>query len=116
DLESRGELRAFRIEVEPRDRERRDRIEVVRIEDVEQLGRDLDEVAVEITLDARGEKRERLDQSLDVRIGRLIGLQLEPAGHLRIGARETLAHATEVGKLLEVVVEEFVGGRLHREG
>jgi hypothetical protein len=108
DARARGELAERGVEVELDQRHRRQRPQVVRVEDVEQRLADLRELVVELEVHARGEEGEALQHPLHVRVLGLAGLQQQAAGDLRVLLGELGAHAPEVRQLALVVVEQLV--------
>ena len=80
----------------------------MRIEHLEQRLGDLRELVVDLEVDARREKRERLDQPLDVRILALAALEQQPAGDLRVLLGELRRHPADERQLAFVVGEQLV--------
>ncbi len=100
-----GHLPLRLVERELHDRHRRHRREVVRVEDVEQRLGDFGELVVDLQVDATGEKRERFDHALDVRILALVVLEQQPPGDLRVLVGELRPHLPKKAELALVVIE-----------
>ena len=68
----------------------------MRIEDAEQRLRDLRKLVVDLQVNARGEKGERFQQALDVRIVAFVRLQDQPPGDFRVFLAELRAKLAKV--------------------
>ena len=108
---ARRQLSLLGVELELDQRHGGQRPDVMRIDDVEEGLGDLREIVVDLEMDARGEKREPLEQPLDVGILALVGLELEARRHLGIPPGELRAHAPEKRQLALVVVQQIVTHR-----
>ena len=89
------------VRLESRHGQRRHRIDEVGMENPEQTRADLRQFLIEPVVETRGEKRERLHEPFDVRIGAHADRQLESCRDLGIEMRELLAHPTQVRELVE---------------
>ena len=79
------------------------------LHDLEQRSGDLRRLRLVQALQPGGEKGERFDQPLDMRVGRTGGVERQPAGDLRIAAGEGGAGAAQVGQLGQVVRQQLLG-------
>ena len=61
---------------------------------------------IEFQLHARGQKREAFQQPLHVRVGAFEAFHAQPAGDLRILARELAAHFTDVLQFPVVITQQ----------
>src|SRR5262245_55831151 len=107
DRESGRHLALVLCDVELRDRHRWYRARELWIQDVEQCAGDVGKLAVDLVLQASGEKGERFDESFDVWIGALVVSQLESLRDFRITLGEHASHASQVSQLRLVVLQEF---------
>ena len=86
------ELSLLRIDVQLDDGHGRNRAEEMWVKHFDQRLGDLRKFVVDFQVQARGEKGERLQHTLDVRIFAAIRFQHETIGDLRVFARKLRAH------------------------
>jgi hypothetical protein len=103
--------RGFRLKTD--DRHGRDRRKVLRIDELEKMLCEARKFGVELPMDARREKREPLEQPLDVGIGAIESAQAESSGDLRILLRELRPHPAQELELAAVELQESV---IHQVG
>jgi hypothetical protein len=98
--------------VEARDRHRRDRRQVVRVQDADQGIGQLGEVIVQLGADAGVEIGEGLDQPRHERIVRRLAAQPQPAGDRRVRGGELAGQTADIGQLALIMGEKlFSHGR-----
>ncbi len=90
DHEAVGELTVRGIEVELKDRQRGQGREIMRVENPEYRLNQLREFVVDPMMNSPRQERERLDQSLNVRVGASFRLDHQPAGGDRVTLGEFL--------------------------
>jgi tripartite-type tricarboxylate transporter receptor subunit TctC len=111
DRESRRE-RAFRgLRVQLHDGHRRRRRQVLRANGLQDVLRQARELRVQLQVDARREKREPLEQALDVRVGALEARQPETRGDLGILLRVLRPHLAHELQFPLVVAQQ---ARVHQ--
>ena len=107
-LERRGEVGAGR---QFDDRHRRDRRQIMRVEDFQQALRQLREIVVELAVDAGGDEGEALQQPLDVRIVGGFAGKAQPAGDLRMLLGEFGGQLAQIAEFAVVVGVQLVKHR-----
>ena len=108
DLEAAGDRGHVGIDLELDDRHRRNRAQIVGIQDAHQRIGHLGEVVVEALLDPGRQHGERLDQPFDVGILALGRFELEPARDLRVLAGELTGELADESQLALVVDEQLI--------
>src|SRR2546423_15059233 len=83
----------------------------MRVDNLEDRLADLGKLVVDLEMHARGEKGERLDESLDVWILALVRFEQQPPSDLGVTLGELRAHTTDVGELALVVVQQLLTHR-----
>src|SRR6185369_1259413 len=105
------EIRIGRVDGEARDHHRRHWSEEVRVRRLEQMRDQPRMLGLDLELDARGEEREALEKTLDVRVADLDALDAQSRRDLRELARELGADLAQVGELVAVEAKQ---PRVHR--
>src|SRR4051812_43640141 len=102
-METGGELSLVRVEMELNHRHGGSGPDVMRIENRKKRLDDFREFVVDFEMYAGGEKRERFEHALDMRIFTFTGFQLQPAGDFGVTLGELGAGMPEEAKLSLVI-------------
>nr|GEU28409.1 hypothetical protein [Tanacetum cinerariifolium] len=114
DVAARGDFALEGIERHLHDGHRRHRPGQVGTQVVEDGGGGLRRERIDVAVDAGGEKRDRFDQVLDVRVGRVGVAGYQAPSHFRMARGEVGGLRVEVAQFAAVVIEVgVVGGHLN---
>jgi hypothetical protein len=69
----------------------------MRVENTEQGFRDFGKFVVDFEMNARGQKREGFNETLDMRIFATVGIEKQTRGDFRIFLGELRAHLAKIG-------------------
>ncbi len=93
-----GHLAPRAIDIETRDGHGRDRINKLRIQNAQQGLRDLWKFGIDILLNASGQKRETLNQALNMGVSGFRATKFQSTGNLGIGLSKGIAHAAQISQ------------------
>jgi hypothetical protein len=99
---------AVRVHLEARHGQRRHRLHEVRVQQPQQAGGELRQLAVQRVLDAGGEEGEGLEEPLHVRVHRVLDGEPQARGDLRVARREPGPLLAQVEELALVGPEQLV--------
>src|SRR5579863_9513628 len=78
----------------------------MRVNQVQQRGRDFGKLVVDLQVDASGEKRKGFQQPFGMRVLAAVRLEHQAGGDLRVALGELCSHLPQESQLLLVIVEQ----------